>query len=104
MIKSLFRALDEHFARCKRIYNTNVATSYFRDCCNSFVFNIPNLRIEDGEILYSGVNMFLDNNQNTLYYIADCYNELHRFSDGLNYILPKILVICLTYQKNWCII
>lgn len=31
-----------------------------------------------------------NNNKNVLYYIADCYNELQRFSDGLNYILPKI--------------
>lgn len=31
-----------------------------------------------------------NNNKNVLYYIADCFNELQRFSDGLNYVLSKV--------------
>ena len=45
-----------------------------------------------------------NNNQNVLYYIADCYNELQRFSDGLNYILPKINNDTFPYERYSIII
>lgn len=45
-----------------------------------------------------------NNNQNALYYIADCYNELQRFSDGLNYILPKIDDSTFSYSRYSMII
>ena len=31
-----------------------------------------------------------NNNKNVLYYIADCFNELQRFFDGLNYVVSKV--------------
>jgi hypothetical protein len=45
-----------------------------------------------------------NNNQNVLYYIADCYNELHRFSDGLKYVLPKIDGCTFSYDRYAIII
>lgn len=41
-----------------------------------------------------------NNNQNVLYYIADCYNELHRFSDGLKYVLPKNVLTKLLEERK----
>ncbi len=45
-----------------------------------------------------------NNNQNALFYIADCYNELQRFSDGLSYILPKINGSTFPYDRYSIII
>jgi len=45
-----------------------------------------------------------NNNKNILFYIANCYNELQRFSDGLNYILSKVDNDTFPYERYSTII